>query len=1105
MRTGSVAIHQRILSCILILQLLLPVGGLRAHAQEPKLSPAAQTPHPLTQAVLKATADPMLDYLMRTDVALPEAHFDFDNSDPVMDQDPFFLRSQRWVKNEATIPGNTYIRLDETGTLPVLELNQPFHEILRTDDFIFLSPNDDHYFDSKVLASEESQSQGVFFLHRETWQRSALNQAPTPLFFLPLHEGNWGSSARAFEMKEHDAVYFTDNQSPGLPIPLQELEVVAKAESLNLMMASSMSITGSLDKIKQSQNQKELIQSFLPPRGSTAGFGVVFTGRNLDNPKQKIELSARITSTIEKLLSKFNLVSPAHAEGFFSGKILERMVRVGVITGVSTVLSVILRSTVYRDFFARQREKEKLEGKKSSWIGRNTRYTLHVQAHAFLLLAQVSSSTFGNAVEYAADRYFPKIGAGEQTAMRKFFKNTVLLTRDNAQRVPVDFWTLMMGTGIVGSIDTLCVAYQTYVVSPNMIEWLGQEIPFLKERADAVNDIHNPNLGMIRRNDVIRNAIAYITAGASSYSAGTQSILRQELLPKVEEEMLKDGINPKDPNNDAIKTRRLTAVLEVAMKAKGLPGSDEFLFDYSSLYDSALSILGFKTEGTKNLVGAKRPGLTLSTLDLAIQRLKKRLKSSPNDPETIAALSVLSDTKKNISFIRSWFNRSLSQILKLGNVKDDCTGVTLAVLEAKKSLLSLTYAGDRTIDISNIPSTWVEKFGLEGARLASQTYRETFYDLLNGSKSRLEPGELSFNGEKQAIQNAEEELKARIGLSKDAEITEELKAKHQTELSFIQENEKLRLAALEEQAAAPYQAPKLGFFERYQLRRAVRKADEAYLTQYKEAFDAKLAGTEQMKNWQKLFSQSFANQVGLYPERLDSPEAVEETRKFIENEKSADYLKTLSAKDRATTIAAFQTAEEIKVYLNKTVYNTASQPLSTEQPGVTQSLRQKSFLKKSNFLSRIAVRALRTVDSLGSNMDYRTGVAAWIYRNVPFVYDLWKGMLLDLSALPTTLTMSYMWTKYLWNVDYPMSMWLFAALLHFTVSGPSRTLNRLFQNHGIKPMGSVGTTVFFSFIYSWATFFGFIPNQLFAGDFQKGWDYVGKLFTQICSSKLTGQ
>lgn len=1066
----------------LILQTILLPTGLQtqsAHAQTP-LPKFNQTPHPITQEVLKVTSDPVMDYIMSVDRPLPHAEFHFDDSDPVMDQDPFFIRSQRWVKPGTQVAGRTTIKLDEAGTLPVLEIQQPLHEILRTDDFIFLAPNDDRYFDSKVLSSEDSQSKGVFILHRETWQRAALNKVATPVFFLPLHDGNWGSSARAFEMKEHDAVYFTDNQSPGVPIPLHDLEIVVKAESLNHYMASTMS------------------RDFIPPRGSTAGYGVIFTGRNLDRPEQK-------SFSLEKFLSRFSLIPNAQAEGIFTGKLLERIVRVGVITGVSAVLSVVLRCTVYRDFFARKEEKEKLEGGKSSWIGRNTRYFLTVQAHSFLTLSQVASSTFGNIVEYSADRYFSQSAAGEQTVVRKFLKSTVLRTRDNAQRVPVNDWTLLMGTGVVGTIDTAFVAYQTYVVSPAMISWLGEEIPFLKERADTAVDKDNPNLGMIRRNDVIKNAIAYITIGASSYSSDIQRILRQELIPKIEEEMQKEGLDPTLPKNQSIKAARLTVILETVMKEKGLPGSDEFLFDYSVLYETALSVLGFKSEGTKNLIGVSRPGLTLSTLDLAIKRASLALKKSPQDTQLIAALSTLKETKDQISFVRQWAGIPFAKAFKSTSLKEEFSKASQAVRAAKQSLLSLTYEGDRSLDASFIPEPWVKMIGLDGARLASQFYRESFYDLFTGRHSGKEIDDVSAKIAEEARINALEELKARLGMRSLDELPKEVLKFHQTELELIETTERLRLAQIARDQATPYAPPQLGFIERYQQRRAVRKADEAYLTQYKESFKAWGASSDQMSRWQKLYVKYYAEQVGLYPERLDSVRAAEETEKFSKDPKVKEYLDQLSHRDQLITLSTYRATQEIEQYLADTVGNSKADPLSPDQPGITQRLRQKSLLKKPHFLSKIATRALRAIDSLTSQSEYRTGFGAWVYRNVPAAFDVLKGMSLDLSALPTAMTAGYLWTRYLWNVDYPMSMWLLGILLHFTVTGPSRTLNRFFQNQGIKPMGSVGSVVLFAGIYSWVTFFGFIPNQLFAADFQNLWDSVGNYVKNICSRKLTGE
>ncbi len=67
------------------------------------------------------------------------------------------------------------------------------------------------------------------------------------------------------------------------------------------------------------------------------------------------------------------------------------------------------------------------------------------------------------------------------------------------------------------------------------------------------------------------------------------------------------------------------------------------------------------------------------------------------------------------------------------------------------------------------------------------------------------------------------------------------------------------------------------------------------------------------------------------------------------------------------------------------------------------------------------------------------------------------------------------------------SQWMIlCAFVIPTISGPYRWTLRLFNFQGIKPQGSLWAAMAHGTVHSWASFWGSIPQQLFAGDIDKG-------------------
>src|SRR5262249_25059685 len=138
------------------------------------------------------------------------------------------------------------------------------------------------------------------------------------------------------------------------------------------------------------------------------------------------------------------------------------------------------------------------------------------------VFSSFASVWFANSVEYFVDRFFPKLGAGENGLVRRLLNKTLLYRRNVNDRVPVSGKTWLFGSVIFGGIDSLCVYLQNYYVVPGMAHYIATHVPSTKQAIEDAWDPSNPETEAINRNEFFRNVTTYVTAGAAYFGKDLQ-------------------------------------------------------------------------------------------------------------------------------------------------------------------------------------------------------------------------------------------------------------------------------------------------------------------------------------------------------------------------------------------------------------------------------------------------------------------------------------------------------------------------------------------------------------------------------------------------------
>lgn len=203
-----------------------------------------------------------------------------ENDNPLVDQDPFFMRSQKWDVTGSSTACNTdlcfskmadgSLVLSFDGQNQTLTINQKFTPLLETDNWIFLSADDLNLFQSKV-PGEADPGEGVFFVSKKDLPMALDKRTPLPIFYFPLPGAGWtGKDRLATEIELNDQTVFYTDTGFGLPVDNEDIANIEDLERRNLLLAQTWTFL---------EKKQEASGMAYPRPGTTMVFGLWLSGQ----------------------------------------------------------------------------------------------------------------------------------------------------------------------------------------------------------------------------------------------------------------------------------------------------------------------------------------------------------------------------------------------------------------------------------------------------------------------------------------------------------------------------------------------------------------------------------------------------------------------------------------------------------------------------------------------------------------------------------------------------------------------------------------------------------------------------------------------------------
>ncbi|MDW8190414.1 MAG: hypothetical protein RMK80_05530 [Pseudobdellovibrionaceae bacterium] len=235
-------------------------------------------------------------------------HFPIATNDPLLDEDPFFLRSQKWISTSSSSKINcdntdgansdhfcfreTAQGIEIVSTAfqeKQLQLFLPLTAVWQTEQYLFLLARDSSLFDQKLgnplpnssNNSEPKNHQGIFFINKGDFWLHAQRGYQVPIYFFPLPGDGWiaqpsvtgkGPIVAGLEGIVEMVAYNAEGEP--LPIELEDIQTIEKIQRTNLFLTQ----VATLLELGSDQFDRWV----LPPPKSTMGFGMICAPREVN-------------------------------------------------------------------------------------------------------------------------------------------------------------------------------------------------------------------------------------------------------------------------------------------------------------------------------------------------------------------------------------------------------------------------------------------------------------------------------------------------------------------------------------------------------------------------------------------------------------------------------------------------------------------------------------------------------------------------------------------------------------------------------------------------------------------------------------------------------
>lgn len=1053
--------------------------------------------------------------------------FNVDGQAKLLDLDPYYLRSQGWLQSR-TGENDGLTRVSRRGSSLVLEpshsiralkLDLPFAVVGEDDDFIFLQSTTENIFREKV-ATAYDYGEGLFFVDKQILnleaRRSRGEVRPVPIFFLPLSGEGWTRKVLAAQVGDADIVSFRNSNGESATFLGEDIRQLSKAYRFNLLLATLSTFQGNQDLLRQkliaqlkSGDMTNELPFAYPAKGSTTVFGVFYSGIDLDHPERSIPGSyASHSSFLDELLPKAN-ANPLldllnSAQNLLAPDVVERLKIVGWVTGTVFVASVLSKYTVLkgrnlerRNFIEKQsdevRERENLPP-----IDRTTRVYkakrevtewIDFFTHGLASISSIPGVLMGHILEYGADFLWTKESKFNRLT-RKALEATFIYQRVQNESIASNAQSFYLGVLILGGIDTSGVILQLLLVSPLFFPWVAQAFgPQVQESVSRQFSGQDAASGNVITSEIMRNLSAYFVSGAYSYASTQRQKIMEDILPVIQNQMKREGLDPFDPKNDPILQKKLDEIVDRMLIERGLPSQEEFLFGSPSIVRAIAHLMGFQVDRARLanegltiskdqgfLLEAARWGLVRHSLKAAIASAEELYRAT-GDNEAKRAAEILRDIRRR--------HRMTMQMVKGGVLRPKQT--LAEAKEARQDLALMSYDGELIgTAVKYVDGLGAYRESPKATELAARLFRQSLFSVVYSRPHILQPSEAELNKFREvAGREAKERLKLLDSVATEADETPAEKKLEEAVLTLEVVKEKIEAAEVES-AVREWRPAKRDWLEARQSARAHHFALDAIggLQNLNESTKATYVRAYRQKMAQIVGLREMSDQSDLV--RLSDEVAAKEVAESFESNKGlAQYYNNLGPIEQIQYLAESHAKAYLERYMALTVSNSTVIELnSPEQPGRFQRMRQIALSRGNKFIGKFLNMSLRTIESVFDNTAFKPGLAAWRARNIPFYTDVKAVSLIKGKTLIPAMTAGYVANYYLWQVTMPWDTYLFFFTTGAFTYIANFLLDRIMINNGIRPMDSTMEKIKYSVLYTWLTYPTYIPFFFFKDNFE---------------------
>ena len=598
-----------------------------------------------------------------------------DGNNPLLDADPFFMRSQNWAPaRERCTQGTCYTRRSDgldfsfPDTERSLRINERFLPVLETDEYIFMTAVDDAIFQAKV-PGETEPGQGLFFISKRDVPQAVKYSVGVPIYFFPMPGEGWtGANDQAFEHDTAEQVIFYSQNKFGLPIDLEDVRAIEHVERQNLILAQTWSFLEGATTPTGAQ---------LPRPNTTLAFGLILSGQ-LPNSTSKIgqttfrKYAAKIAQhlslvpqalaaetvgeptskgTIDKMtdLTEERLdelvAVPMSSTGVITDPALtpvqslksklKRWIMPGVLYGGTAVAATAMYTGIdFTKLITPDMPQRILTVAEMMGVVLVASVTLKYTLHRKLFdkkyphteddtwLAAINKEHKGNLDELVHMLWFSM--ASIPTAIR----HSIDFLKDRffpANKMVHKAWEATMGFQMRQS-SRLAMNWKTFYLG-SLVFGMTDSIlvavhlliftPFLIQHF-GWSFGGGAAAAAFASSEVLRNFLAYLQSGAHIYSGDVKMIHLKSAETEAKRIMQSQGLNPDAARNEDLKNKLAAVEIAKRFKAVGLPGDDEFMYDPITFTEWLAKMAGFSADGLQNLTDAQKA--TLASQEFALKR-----------------------------------------------------------------------------------------------------------------------------------------------------------------------------------------------------------------------------------------------------------------------------------------------------------------------------------------------------------------------------------------------------------------------------------------------------------------------------------------------------